>query len=213
MRCACGKRKASKSVFARLQGGRHDSTGSLGDAVFAGALLDSVLLQLLVGLAAGSNRPPLESSELRGAGSQSDLFVRAFSLDANCRGGHHLRADSRLSAGLLFVVPRREEKESALPTRNHSALGELPGARLCVENNPWQRRRAERGSSVYAYHRRAFSPSEFPAAEHAHPRHSRAHPLSFVQPLCRSADAYAHLHAVRIVARVRVARTRAAESY
>ena len=112
----------------------------------------SFLLQLLVRFFRANDRAQLEFAELSAACAQSHLPAGAFSLDAHRGVGHGARAAAGLSAGLLLVVPRREAQGFALPTGDYSAVGQLPGARLRVEDNSRQRRRAERVSAISAHH-------------------------------------------------------------
>ena len=65
-------------------------------------------------------------------------LANSVALDVDRGAGDDLLPAARLSAGLLPVVLRRKEKRSAVPVGDHSALGQLPGARLRVEDDPGQ---------------------------------------------------------------------------
>ncbi len=114
------------------------------------------------------------------------------SLDVDRGAGDDLLSAARLSAGLLPFVLRGQEKRSALSTGHHSAVGQLSGARLCLEDDPGQRWRPQHAAAVCA-------PDQTSAG------------ISAVQPVRRGADAHAHLHAIRVPADLRVARTHSAK--
>ena len=71
-------------------------------------------------------------------------------LHAHRRIGDGALAHHRISTGVLSLVPRARTKTPALPTRDHSPLGELPGSRLCVEDDSWHRWCAEHSAAVCA---------------------------------------------------------------
>src|SRR5271170_3805348 len=190
---ACAKESRTSHVLARLQNRRDDSTAPLGHRFPAGALRDSVLPQLLVRFFGANDRAQLEFAELPATGAQSDLSAGFVSLDAHCSLRHRARAVARLSAGLLFVVPRRETQGSTLPTGDYSAVGELPGAWLRMEDDPGQRWRAERLPAISAHH---------PPAGGIFP----------LQPICGDHHFDAHLHSLHAAADLRFSRTHPAQS-
>src|SRR5277367_2443871 len=151
-RCACARERPTSHVLARVQSRRDDPSAAVGNSFFAGAVRDSILLQLLVRLFRAGNFAQLELAELSAAGAQSDLSAGAFSVDAHRGFGHRVGAAAGLPAGLLSVFPRGEAQGFAVSTGDHPAVGELPGARVCVEDNSGQRWRAERISAVSAHH-------------------------------------------------------------
>src|SRR5271156_1389453 len=190
---ACVKENRTSHVLARLQNRRDDSTAPLGHRFPAGALRDSVLPQLLVRFFGASDRAQLEFAELSAAGAQSDLSAGSIPLDAHCSLRHRARAVARLPVGLLFVVPRRETQGSALPTGDHSTVGELLGARLRMEDDPGQRWRAERLPAISAHHPPAGG-------------------IFTLQPICGDHHFDAHLHSLHAAADLRFSRTHPPQS-
>src|SRR5215469_7111964 len=113
--------------------------------------------------------------------------------DAYCRERHAAFAAPRLSAGLLHVVSRRRTQGPAVSTGDRAALGQLPGTRLRVEDDPWIGRRTQR----------------IPAIRSCDPRARELFPLQSVRG---RSDAHPHLHAICVSPAIRVARTHSAES-
>src|SRR5262249_21945209 len=94
---------------------------------------------------------------------------------------------SGLSAGLLSIVSRGGGKRPVLPAGDYSAVGQLPGSGVCMENNPWQRWSAEYAVAV-------FPPGE-PSAR-----------FPLIQSIRGCVDAHAHLHPFYVLADLRFAR-------
>src|SRR6202041_2648681 len=178
--------------FARVQSRRYDSAAAVGHGISSGALRNSFLLQLLVRFARASDLAQLEFAELLSAVAQSDIRTSASAFHTHRGFGDCVRAAARLSAGLLPFVSCGKAQGPALSTGDHSAVGELPGAGVCVEDDSGQRRRAERISAISAHH-------------------AQARGVFSLQPVCRDHYFDAYLHAVHAAADLRIARTHSAE--
>src|SRR5271170_7931780 len=87
-RCACARERPTNDVLARVQSRRDDPSAAVGHCFSAGAIRDSILLQLLVRLFRAGNLAQLELAELSAAGAQSNLFAGAFPFDADRGFGH-----------------------------------------------------------------------------------------------------------------------------
>ena len=95
-----------------------------------------VLLQLLVGLAESGDRAFVESGELQRTAAEDGLLANpaAFHVDRGARDDVLLATG--ISAGIFPFVLRRQTKRSAVSDGDHSALGQLSGAGVCVEDDP-----------------------------------------------------------------------------
>src|SRR5208282_134217 len=171
----------------------HRSAAGLGRRVSAGALPADVLLQLLVSLRIASHRAFLESRQLPRTPEQAGLLGDVAALHVDRRARHVFFHAARLPAGLFPLVPRWRKKRPLLSTGHHSALGELSGARLRVEDDPRHRRRAEYAASICAPDE---SSARFPALQSVRGR-------AYID---------AHLYAVYVSADLRIARTHSAQS-
>src|SRR5208282_1746220 len=120
------------------------------------------------------------------------LLADAVAFDVDRRPRDRLLSAAGLSTGIFSFFLCGKEKRSALSTGDHSALGQLPGAGLRVEDNSGLGRR-----------------SEYPAAVCAPDQASPG--VSPVQPVCRGADFDAHLHSVCLLADLRGARAHSAQ--
>src|SRR5271154_5181751 len=108
---------------------------------------DSVRIDVGAQLLGGAGRVSgsrMESAELRETFSEPCLFPGVTAHGANRRRGYAAFSAFGLSAGVLHGVSRRGAEGVAVSTGDCAAVGQLFGARLCVENNFGFRRSAER---------------------------------------------------------------------
>ena len=193
MRFWCASLRKESDVLPSLQNGGDSAPTGVGDGVSADAVFADVLLQLLVGVAVADHCAFVESRQLRPTAASRRLLADAVALDVDCRARDGLLSAAGVSAGIFSFLLCGQEKRSALSTGDHSAVGQLPGAGLCVEDDSGLGRRAEYSAAVCA-------PDQASAG------------VSAVQPVCRGADADAHLHSVCLSADLRGARAHSAQS-
>ena len=110
------------------------------------------------------------------------LLADFAALDVDCRAGDDFLAAARISAGVFSFLLRGKKKDLLYQIGDHSAVGQLSGAGLCVENNSRIGWRAEYSAAVCASDQASAG-------------------VLAVQPVCRGADADAHLHAVCVSCR------------
>src|ERR1700687_1341362 len=122
-------------VLSRVQGDRCSPTAALGGSLFAAALRAHVRAQFLDGPRRIS-RPSVERPKLPEVDDEPPLCGSPSPYDAHRGVRHVMFSAARLPARVLLVLPCRLAQGTPLPTGDRSALGELPGARLCVENHP-----------------------------------------------------------------------------
>src|ERR1700682_5614673 len=119
----------------------------------------------------------MESAELSQALSKSCLRRSSPPDSAHRRLGDGAFSYARLSAGLFSFVPRWPAQGTPLSTGDRAAVGELSGARLCLEDHPGKRRSVERFSTLPAHHEGTRC-------------------LSALQSVRRCLDAHPYLHSV-----------------
>src|ERR1700688_649472 len=181
MRCWVASLQKESDVFSELQGSGHCATSGVGNGISSPALFADVLLQLLVGVAFADHCALLEPGQLQRTFSSRCLLEDAVAFDVDRGASHDLLAAAGLSSGIFSFAARCQEKRAALPIRDHSFVGELSGASLCVEDHSRLGRRFE-------YFVAVRSPDQASAG------------ISLVQSVCRGADADSHLYAVRVFA-------------
>src|SRR5271165_6868600 len=137
MRRGYGRRR-SEHVFACLQTRSFASSAGLGCTVPADAIPAAAGLQLLVGDANATDRAYLEPAELPRIAARPGVLSGAVALDAHRHQRDAVIVAARLSYGVLRVVPCGQEERPAVPVGDHSVVGELSGASVCVEDNPGQ---------------------------------------------------------------------------
>src|SRR5271156_5937181 len=180
------------NVLSRLPHRHHRPAAGLGRRVSAGALPADVLLQLLVSLRSRNHRAFLEPRQLQRAPDQARLLGNVAAFHVDCRPRDVLLHAARLSARLLSLVPRRRKKRPLLSASNYSAVGQLSGARLRLEDDPRHRRRPEHAPAICAPHQ---SSSRFPA----------------LQPVRGRSYIDAHLYPLHILTHLRIARAHSAQ--
>src|ERR1700682_373193 len=110
----------------------------MGSRVSPRSLCHPFLLQLLVGLLVARGCPLLDAGQLPPTPPGKCLLANPLSLHVDRGTGDDLLSVPGLSPGLLLVVSR-EEKRTLVPVGDHPAVGQLPGARLRLENHSGQR--------------------------------------------------------------------------
>src|SRR5271157_2589139 len=143
MQCWCANLPKGLDVFPGLQNGCDRASTGVGSGVSAGSVSADVRLQLLVGFAGADDRSHLESRKLQRTAAEAGLLADAAALDVDCGAGHAVFAAAGLSAGLLSFVLCRQAERSAVSDGDHSAVGQLPGAGLCLEDDSWRGRCAQ----------------------------------------------------------------------
>src|SRR5271165_3564737 len=127
--------RTEPDVFPRLPRRHYPPAAGLGRRVSARALSADVLLQFLVRLRVGNHCAFLEPRQLPRTSNQARLLADAATLHVDRRPRHVLFHAARLPARLLPLVSRRRKKRSLLPARHHPAVGQLPCACLCMEDD------------------------------------------------------------------------------
>src|SRR5215471_255749 len=181
MRCLCVSLWNEPDVLPRLQSGGHRSSPVVGGGIPAWAVRVDVLLQLLVGFAGASDSSLLEFRELQRAPSGRRLLADPLALDVDRCARDVFFLAAGISAGIFSVVLRRCTERPLLSVSDYSALGQLSGQGLCVENDSRLGWRSEHLAAI-------CSPDQTSAG------------VSALQSVCGRADAYAHLHAVHFSA-------------
>src|ERR1700734_4178739 len=143
MQSWCGSLRKESDVLPSLQSGSDVASSDLGNGISAGAVFADVLLQLLVGFGVADDRTFLESLQLRPAIASRRLLADAAALDVDCRARDDLLVSAGLSAGVFSFFLCRKKERPAVSIGDHPAVGQLPGAGLCVEDDSGLRRRAE----------------------------------------------------------------------
>src|ERR1051326_4408407 len=174
--CWCVNRPSETDVFPRLQDGCDRATAGVGGGVPARALFPDVLLQLLVGVFVADRGSFVESQQLPGTAAETGVLADAVAVHVDRGAGDAAFPAAGISAGVFSVVLCGQEKGSALPDGDHSLVGQLPGAGLCMEDDSRIRRRAQYAAAVCTPD--PASPG-IPALQSLHGR----------------ADAHAHLYA------------------
>src|SRR5215469_1091124 len=192
MRCRCASPRRVSNVLARLSSRSDRATTGVGDGLPLYSLPIDVLLQLLVGLGAADDCAQLEPWELPATAHRRRVLADAAALDVDRGTGDAVLAAAGVSACVFPVVPRGALEGPGLPAGDHSAVGQLPGAGVCLEDDPGQRRGAEHAAAICA----------FDAASARVP---------VVQPVRGRAYIDAHLYAVHHPADLCVARAYPAE--
>src|ERR1700693_295870 len=187
------KRKRASDVLSCLPNCDPSATSTMGFFLPAGSVRAVVLFQLLVSFSGADHRSFLDFRQLPRTAARERIFSNFVSFDVDRSSGNAVLVAARLSAGVLPLVLRQQEKRSVLPACDHPVVGELSGARLCMENDPGQRR-----CSQYIV-----------AVRSSHPASLR---FSAVQPICCGVDAHSHLHSVCFFADLRIARAHTASS-
>src|SRR5271165_3698968 len=138
MQYGCGRRRP-EHVFACLQTRGFAASTGLGCAIPADAVFVAAGLQLLVGDAIATDCAYLGPAELSRVAARQGVLPGAAALDAHRRRCDVVVVAARLSSGILRVFPCRKEEGPAVPVGDYSAVGELPGASVRMEDNPGQR--------------------------------------------------------------------------
>src|SRR5579862_5953682 len=136
MRSRCASPPKECDVFQNIQNGRDLAAAALGLSVPAGAVLADVLLQLLVDYAGSDHCALVELRQLQRTTAEDRLLANVAALHVDCGARDAFLSASWLSTGMFPVVLCRQAKRPAVSTRHYSALGELSGAGLRVENDP-----------------------------------------------------------------------------
>src|ERR1700722_18672194 len=137
------KEARQADVFPRVPSRRHLAACVVGDSVSARPLRAAPVLQLLGGLARADDRAFLDTGQLSRTLARECLPANSFPLDVDCGSRHDFFPVVGLSACLLSFVLCGREKRSVLSVSDYSAMGQLPGTRLCLEDDFRQRRRAQ----------------------------------------------------------------------
>src|SRR5579864_4528379 len=192
-RSASPRTEVQADVFTLISSHDHVAAGVMGGCVSACALRSASLLQFLVGLTVADDPPLLGAGQLSATLSRACLPANSFSVDVDCGPRYDLFPAAGLSPGLLPFVPCGREKRSLLSVGGHSVVGQLPGSRLRLEDNPGKRRHAQHFVAV-------------------RPPYKTSVGVSTLQPIRGGAHAHPHLHAVCIFANLCGARTHSSQS-
>src|ERR1700674_3179051 len=118
------KRKKASDVLPCLQNRDYSATSIMDFSLPTGSIRAAVLFQLLVSFADADHFPFLDSRQLPRTVAGERLLPNPVSFHVDRGSGNALLFTARLSPGLLPIIPRRQEERAALPTRDHSAVGE-----------------------------------------------------------------------------------------
>src|SRR5258708_7319575 len=147
-RCWCASLRRGIDVFPGLQNGGHTTSCDFGRPVPAHAVSADVLLQFLVRVAIAGDRPLVEPGQLRATSQDQRLLADAPAFHVDRGSGHDLLSPAGISAGLLPFFLCGRAQRIVVSVGDYSALDQLPGACVCVEDDPWLRWRAEHSTAI-----------------------------------------------------------------
>src|SRR5277367_3695358 len=154
----------------------------VGGSVSARPVCTAFVLQLLVGIANANDCSFLDFGQLPRTLAGECLSANSFSIDVDCGPCHDLLPAAGLSAGLLPLVLCGGEERSLLSACDYSAVGQLSGSCLCLENNSGQRRCAQHLIAVHTRYETSFGVSTL------QPVRSGAYAYPYLYPVCGFAD-------------------------
>src|SRR5579872_285311 len=140
------------NVLPRLSCRHHGAAAYVGCSLSGSSLHSALLLQLLVGLSNADDRSFLDARQLSRTLSRQRVSADAVSLHVDRGSCDDPLALTRLSTCVLSFIPRREAQRPLLSVGNYSALGQLPGPSLRVEDDSGQRWRIEHAPAICASH-------------------------------------------------------------
>src|SRR5260370_41656108 len=134
-RCWSASLRRGIDVFPGLQNGGHVASCGLGRRVPVDAVFADVLLQLLVRVAVADHHPFVESAQLRATSEGQRLLADAAAFHVDRGAGNDLFTVTGVSVSIFPFVLCGGTKRFVVSVGDYSAVGQLPGAWVCLEHD------------------------------------------------------------------------------